>query len=153
MSDESEYESSRADSESDADSFTTMADMLNQLNLCVSEMYGLAEELEEELHDLHPPLQDLSLAQFGEAGFLASSPFRYAMFAPRPGIPGLDPSQRYMFQEICLKLRHYLLDSNAVQADGSIKLTPQLQTMFGFDFSVSETTFMELVGRINHIVQ
>jgi len=151
----SEYESSYVDSDdgSDADSFGTMADMLNQLNLCVSEMYGLAEELEEELHDLHPPLQELSLAQFGEAGFLASSPFRYATFAPRPGVPGLDPTQRYMFQEICKKLRDYLDQTNAIQGDGSIRLTPQLQTMFGFDSTTTESSFLELVGRMGHIVQ
>lgn len=149
---ESEYTSSSADSDSDADSFATMADMLNQLNLCVSEMYGLAEELEEELHELHPPLQDLSLAQFGEAAFLASSPFRYATFNPRPGIPGLVPSRRYMFQEICLKLREYLFASGAIQADGTIRLTHQLQTMFGYDATTVETSYMELIGRIGHIV-
>lgn len=150
---ESEYESSYVDSEDDADSFATMVDMLTQLNLCVSEMYGLAEELEEELHDLHPPLTELSLAQFGEAGFLASSPFRYATFAPRPGIPGLDPTRRYMFQEICKKLRDYLTETGVIHTDGVIRVTPQLQTMFGLDSTTTETSFMELVGRMGHILQ
>lgn len=153
MSESEDHESNYDSDDSDADSFATMADMLNQLNLCVSEMYGLAEELEEELQELHPPIQELSLAQFGEAGFLASSPFRYSTFAPRPGIPGLDPTRRYMFQEICKKLRDYLIELDAIQADGSIQLTPTLQTMFGFDVATTETSFLELLERIGHIIQ
>jgi hypothetical protein len=139
---------------SDTDSFATMADMLNQLNLCVSEMYGIAEELEEELHELHPPLQDLTIAQFGEAAFLASSPFRHATFAFRnsaPALPGLDLSRRYPFHEICKKLREALVALGAIRPDGIVVMTPALQTLF--ETSATELHYVELLGLLHAVLE
>lgn len=139
---------------SDTDSFATMADMLTQLNLCVSEMFGLAEELEEELHELHLPLQDLTIAQFGEAAFLASSPFRHATFAFRncaPALPGLDMSRRYPFHEICKKLREALIAVGSIRSDGIVVMTPALQTLF--DTSAAELHYVELLGLLHNVLE
>ena len=128
MSDaDTEYESP-----SDVDSFESVEEEITTLNHLITELYGAAEELEERLATMVKPLEGTQLAQLGQLPFCAASPFRHATFAVKPpGFPGVDLTQRYPFHVICAQLRGHLLTSGAVQADGSIKLSKDLQHLFG----------------------
>ena len=132
------------------DSLESVLHDIHILNHHITELYGLAEDLEEHLHTLRPPVENLELAQLGQLPFLAASPFRHATFAIRPpGFPGVDLSRRYPFHEICRILRTYLVSTGAVQPDGSVALTPQLKSLF----EVEENTigYIALLGHLRRV--
>ena len=128
---DSEYESP-----SDVDSFGSVEEEIQALNHTITELYGAAEELEARLTTMIQPLEGTQLAQLGQLPFCAASPFRHATFAVKPpGFPGVDLTRRYPFHVICAHLRTHLLQSGAVQSDGSIKLSADLQHLFGIQES------------------
>ena len=133
-----------------ADSLESVMQDINTLNHHITELYGLAEDLEQHLHSLRPPMENLELAQLGQLPFLAASPFRHAAFAIRPpGFPGVDLSRRYPFHEICRVLRTHLITTGAVQPDGSIRLTTQLKSLF----EVEDNTigYIALLGHLRRV--
>jgi len=147
--------SSDADSESeisDVDSFGTVEMNINALSHLISELYGQAEELEEHLLTIQKPLEGTQIKQLGQLPFLEASPFRHATFKVKPpGFPGADLNRRYPFHEICTLLRNHLVASGAILADGTVCLSPPLQTLF----EVEESTigYIALLGRLKKILE
>jgi hypothetical protein len=145
MSSESEAEIS------DVDSFGTVEMNIEALNHMISELYGQAEELEEHLLTIQKPIEGTQLCQLGQLPFLEASPFRHATFKVKPpGFPGADLERRYPFHEICALLRSHLVASGAVQPDGTVMLSKQLQALF----EVEESTigYIALLGRLRAIL-
>lgn len=137
---------------SDCDSFASFEKDMESMSLHISEMYGLTEELEEHLLSLHRPIEQLELSQLGDAPFLETSPFRNATFTIQQGVhfPGIEPGKRYMFQTICSMLRNSLFHTNAVQADGSIKLSNEFQSIFGSEREY--VSYNELLMKLRNIL-
>jgi len=147
MSDaDTEYESP-----SDVDSFGSVEEEITTLNHLITELYGAAEELEERLSTMVKPLEGTQLAQLGQLPFCAASPFRHATFAVKPpGFPGVDLMQRYPFHVICAHLRTHLLQTGAVQPDGNIKLSKDLQHLFGIQEPV--VGYVTLLGHLRAVL-
>ncbi len=140
-----------SDSDSDTDSYKTIEQAIAAMTHTLEELYGEAEELEEHLHHLHVPITDLHLQQLGDVPFLQTSPFRTATFAVKPpGFPGADLTTRYPFHVICAILRDHLFKTGAVAADGTIKLSKPLQTLF----EVQEPTiqWISLIGKLRAVL-
>ena len=135
---------------SDVDSFATVEMNISELNHLICEMYGQAEELEEHLATLHVPLEGTQISQFGQLPFLAATPFRHATFKIKPpGFPGVDVERRYPFHEICAILRNYLVSSGSVLPNGDVRLSEQLQTLFGTQESV--IGYVSLLGLLRNV--
>ena len=149
MSD-SEYETDS--SGSDVDSFSSLQGDLERMSEMVKLMTTNIHELESAMVQMHRPIEGLHLNQLGEVPFLASSPFRHQRFAVKPpGFPGIDLETRYPFHVICAHLRTYLISSNAVSDDGTIKLTKPLQKLFGVKDET--TTFLDLIINLRKVLQ
>ncbi len=145
--------SSDSESEiSDVDSFGTVEYNISSLNHLITDLYSQAEELEEHLLTMQKPLEGTQISQLGQLPFLETSPFRHAAFKVKPpGFPGVDLTRRYKYHEICSLLRNYLVGSGAVRPNGSIQLTPVLQTLF--EVEESEIGYIALLGRLRKILE
>jgi hypothetical protein len=147
MSD-SEYETDI----SSVDSFGTVESQIQALNHLITELYGEAEELEAQLAHVQKPLEGLVISQFGQLPFLEGSPFRQAAFKVKPpGFPGVELNKRYPFNIICAMLRSYLLSTGAVLPNGQVKLSGQLQVLFGIKESV--VGYITLLGALRKILE
>jgi hypothetical protein len=147
---DSDYETSIA---SDADSFASLEEDIQTMSMHISEMYGLTEELEEYLTTLRRPMTHLELSQLGDTPFLKSSPFRNATFSFQKDIviPGFDHGgKRYSFQTICSMIRDYLFRTHAVQMDGQIKLSRELQKVFGCNDEY--VSYPELILKLKNVL-
>ena len=132
-------------------SFTTIAEALEQMNVLLEDMYCEAEALEEELLAIHPSLEGLMLDQFGEASFLASSPFRTATFAvKRGGIAGLEPRHRYTYGQICGALRAHLERTGAIAENGLVTLSDDLRHLF--EVQDRSMPYIALLGKLTHFL-
>ena len=136
---------------SDVDSFASVEMNVAALNHAISELYGEAEELEEQLLTMERPLENTQLSQLGQLPFLESSPFRHAAFKVKPpGIPGVDCDKRYPFHTICTFLRNYLIEANMVLPNGDVCLNTHLQQLFGIKESV--IGYVYLIGRLRQVI-
>ena len=146
MSSDTDYESP-----SDVDSFASLEMEVAHLNHRISELYCVAEELEEYLATLAKPLEGTQLAQLAQISFLASSPFRHATFTVKPpGFPGVDLTRRYPFHEICAHLRAYLVRTGAFKPDGSVVLNADLQHLF--ETQESEMGYVSLLAKLRAVL-
>lgn len=137
--------------ESDADSFGTIEEEINELNHMISELYCAAEDLEDQLIKIRRPLERSQLDQLGQVPFLKTSPFRITMFSVKaPGFGGIDLGKRYLFQEICAVLRCHLIKTGAVQPDGTINLSHQLKTLF--EVEEDSIGYIVLMARLRRVL-
>lgn len=137
---------------SDVDSFSTVEQNIQALRHLVVELYGEAEELEEQLLHIQKPLEGLEISQLGQLPFLCASPFRHASFKIKPpGFQGIELGKRYPFHIICTMLRTYLISSGAVLPNGYIQLNKQLQILFGIKESV--VGYITLLGALRNILE
>lgn len=144
-----------ADSEyeiSDVDSFGTVEMNITNLGHLIADLYGRAEELEEHLLTLQKPLEGTQVAQLGQLPFLEASPFRHATFKVKPpGFPGADLEHRYAFHEVCALLRSHLVATGSVNADGTVRLSTTLKTLFEVEEPV--IGYVSLLGRLRKILE
>lgn len=126
---ESEYESD-------------IGDQYDALLQQIEHLATLIETTELALHKLQRPILSLSTQQLGDLAFLESSPFRKQAFH----ICADPTGSRRPFETICADLRAHLVREDAVQADGSITITPLLRTQLKFRPRQTTTTFSELMG-------
>ena len=137
---------------SDVDSFGTVEQHIQALSHLITELYGEAEELEEQLSHIQKPLEGLQVAQFGQLPFLEASPFRHAAFKVKPpGFPGVELDKRYPFHHICSTLRSHLIATGAVLPNGNVKLSAQLQTLFGIKEPV--VGYITLLGALRRVLE
>ena len=120
-----------------------ITDVINAFNVEIC-------ELEKQLETIQRPMEALALNQLGDIQFHESSPFRHHTFKVQIGIPGIDISKRYPFHEICTIVRNYLFETGSVNSDGTIKLTKQLQKLFGIKESV--TTYLNVLKHLRKVL-
>lgn len=151
---EDEYESSSESVASDSEeSIESFSGDLSQMRRIVASINSTIEALETQLISIQRPIEALHMEQLGDTPFLESSPFRHTMlkFKSDVGIPGLDTSKRHSFADIMKYVRTYLFESGAVQDDGSIKLTKEMQKMLGIkEKTVSYVDIMNYMRQIVH---
>lgn len=137
---------------SDVDSFGTVEQNIQTLTHLITELYGEAEELEEQLTHIQKPLEGLQVAQLGQLPFLEASPFRHAAFKVKPpGFPGVDLDKRYTFHAICTMLRGYLISTDSFTPTGQVKLNKQLQALFGIKEPV--VGYVTLLGALRNVLE
>lgn len=152
---EEEYRETMSDSDSCASSTASdtsvgIQDRLEEFSNYIEALHDEIQAIEHRMECLQRPVRDLHVDQLGDVPFLQSSPFRSQTFRFKHALPGIDMDKRYAFHEITAMIRTYLFEQGAVQPDGSIHLTPALQTLFGI--SASTTTFMNILKHLPHIV-
>lgn len=152
---EDEYESSSESVASDnsEESIESFSGDLSQLRRIVASINSTIEVLETQLISIQRPIEALHVEQLGDTPFLESSPFRHTMlkFKSDVCIPGLDTSKRHSFADMMKYVRTYLFESGAVQTDGSIKLTKEMQKMLGIkEKTVSYVDIMNHMRQIVH---
>jgi hypothetical protein len=148
---EADAEDDDSDASSSTMSFTSIQETINQLNALLESMTTVAEAIEDELTTLQPPLEGLMLDQFGEAAFLASSPFRTASFAvKRAGITGLEPGRRYTYGQICGALRDHLHAAGAIDAEGTVVLNDDLRLLF--EVQDRSMPYLALLGKLTNVL-
>jgi hypothetical protein len=142
-------ETSAAESVSSIESFSGD---LSQLRSVVAAINASIQTLETQLISIQRPIESLHVDQLGDVPFLHSSPFRHTMlkFKSDVGIPGLDTHKRYSFAEILAIVRTYLFESGAVQEDGTICLSKELQKSLGIH--ESSLSYIELMRHLRDIV-
>ena len=150
-----DYESSSDSAASDCseESIESFSGDLSQLRRIVATINSTIETLETQLISIQRPIESLHMEQLGDVPFLESSPFRHTMlkFKSDVCIPGLDTAKRYSFADIMKNVRTYLFESGAVQEDGSIKLTKEMQKMLGIkEKTVSYVDIMNHMRQIVH---
>jgi hypothetical protein len=136
---------------SDAESYTSLCEELEEMSHLIADMYAEAEELEEIMGSLQRPIESLEIAQLGTIPFLQTSPFRTATFAIKPpGIPGVDLTRRYTFAEICAALRNYVFATGSVDTDGHVTLNEAMKTLF--ETQKSRVSYIELMGMLRTVL-
>jgi hypothetical protein len=137
---------------SDVSSFGSVEQNIQALSHLISELYGEAEELEAQLAHMQKPLEGLQVAQFGQLPFLEASPFRHAAFKVKPpGFPGAELDRRYPFHLICSNLRNHLIATGAVLPNGNVKLSKELQALFGIKEPV--LGYITLLGALRKVLE
>jgi hypothetical protein len=122
----------------------TMSDVIDACNKEIA-------DLERQLEALQRPIELLEVNQLGDVPFLSSSPFRNEAFLVKPpGIPGIDLTKRYPFKDICAMVRNHLFQTGAVDKDGTVTLTKQLQTLL--ELQEPRTTFLNVLKHLRNIV-
>jgi hypothetical protein len=147
---ESSSDSGASDSEESIESFSGD---LSQMRRIVASINSTIEMLETQLISIQRPIESLHMEQLGDVPFLESSPFRHNMlkFKTDVHIPGFDTSKRHSFADVMKNVRSYLFETGAVQDDGSIKLTKDMQKMLGIkEKTVSYVDIMNHMRQIVH---
>lgn len=138
-------------SSSTTDSFSSVQQMLETMTDAIDGCNDEIQELERQLEALQRPVEALEINQLGDIPFLSSSPFRNQAFLVKPpGIPGIDLTKRYPFHVICAMLRNHLFQTGAVDKDGTITLTEQLQKLLGIQ--ESHTTFLLILKHLRNVL-
>lgn len=138
-------------SSTSTDSFSSIQGHLETMGDVIDTCNQEIVELERQLELLQRPVEALELNQLGDVPFLSSSPFRKEAFLVKPpGLPGIDLTKRYPFQDICTMLRNHLFETGAVGKDGTITLTKQLQTLL--DIQEPTTTFLIVLKHLRNVL-
>ena len=133
------------------DSFGSLQNDLERMSAVVKAMCEETETLENRLHTLQRPMEGMAIEQFGDALFMAASPFRKQCFSQKsPGIPGVALNERYSFGTICGIIRTHLMTIGAVQPDGQIILPKTIQTLFGTE--ETHITYIQLIGLLRNVL-
>lgn len=143
-------ESSESDG-SDAESFSSIQENLEQLSELVTLFTKQLEVAEAKMLELQPNLEDTHVSLLNGVPFLETSTFRKQTFLLKaPGLPGIDITKRYAFKTICEMLRKYIFASNLVQEDGAIQVNTLLQNMLG----IKEPTvsYVDLLGHLRSVI-
>jgi hypothetical protein len=143
-------ESSESDG-SDAESFSSIQENLEQLSELVTLFTKQLEVAEAKMSELQPNLEDTHVSLLNGVPFLETSTFRKQTFLLKaPGLPGIDITKRYAFKTICEMLRKYLFASNLVQEDGAIQVNTLLRSMMG----ITEPTvsYVDLLGHLRSVI-
>lgn len=148
----SEYETDSSCSDMSCSSIESFSGDLTQLRTIVASLNATIETLETHLISIQRPIELLHLDQLGDIPFLQSSPFRHneLKFKSHVGIPGIDTKKRYTFAEIMAIVRDYLFTNNAVQEDGSIKLTKEMKKVIGI--KESNVSYIDIMNHMRQIV-
>ena len=143
-------ESSDSDGSS-VESFSSIQDNLEQLSELVTLFTKQLEAAEKQMSELQPHMEDTHVSLLNGVPFLETSTFRKQTFLIKaPGLPGIDITKRYAFKTICEMLRNYLVASNLVLEDGTIKVNTLLQTMLGI--KKSTVSYVELLGHLRSVI-
>jgi hypothetical protein len=143
-------ESSDSDG-SDADSFSSIQENLEQLSDLVTLFTKQLEVAEEKMSEIQPKLEDTHVSLLNGVPFLETSTFRNQKFLIKPpGLPGIDTMKRYAFKTICEMMRKYLFASNLVLEDGTIQVNEFLQSMLGI--KESKVSYMGLLGHLQTVI-
>ena len=144
----SDYSSSMSD---DAESFSGVESDLDRMHEVMMALHNSIATLESQMEGMHRPLESLHLDQLGDLPFLSTSPFRHETFLIRPpGIPGLNVDKRVPFHVICETLRNHFFETGAVQPDGSITLSADMQKLFGIQERTA--TFFDIMLRLRRVL-
>jgi len=139
-----------SDSESD-ESYSDIIEELEMMTQLIGEMAEQINEAESQLLELEPHIQNSYVRNIQTTAFLEQSPFRHQTFLMKPpGIPGVDLEKRYAMKDVLGLLRTYLWKTNAIQADGTVTLNKQLQTLFGIQNKT--TTYLEMVAKLRNVL-
>lgn len=143
-------ESSDSDG-SDADSFSSIQENLEQLSDLVTLFTKQLEVAEAKMSEIQPKLEDTHVSLLNGVPFLETSTFRNQKFLIKPpGLPGIDMLKRHAFKTICEMMRKYLFASNLVQEDGTIQVNTALQSMLGI--KQPTVSYVDLLGHLRSVI-
>ena len=137
--------------ESDNEGIQDIEEQLTALANVIETLIPELDTLEAELKALERPIEQIALQQLGDIPYLSTSPFRKATFRFRaPGLPGVDSTRRYSFEDICGLLRNYIFQANLIAEDETITLNDQLKLLFGIKELTS--TYIELIRHLRNVL-